>query len=1318
MRNKIISMFVIYLLLAYSISIGVNAEPPKKTSEYPENGKAEEQEKWILENPNLFSPSNPSQKDAFRRAYEKGNVKYPTHIESVTNYVSTFNNGIPSGSDRKIASEYVSYFMKKTADLKEGDIKILVDSRTQAANIVTSDGVRHDILQLSKIEDLVAIKSKEDGTLELITKDKGNINLKGTSISVNQNKEFVTSNGQTIKFESNQGKVINLEVDGGNLKVSCKIGCVLSKGYATIELRDGGYYKDLGGNRYQVEDGTTKLGQNQLSGKYTFGLNIDKDGHTTLDFTKAVELSKFGKAENLRNSFMHIEDPQANDGKLHFGNVDIATGSGQKGVVACFDCKDKNNLETFDGYVKFEPFKNSNCNSASCETVYKAQMKGLIAARFEKDAFHEGFDKNLVVSYYPNGKDASNTEMGIFTLESCKGCKVGTGEIVGVQTLNNNFFQINNQYYSDEKQEPQLRYEQINVAKQAIPYIQFVKFNKEGIAFFDKDVYKDSKLLDTLHTGIYKSDILTGRDTGGKSVAKYLEEFYSKEYKDNPIEVENRVKGVVKEISNPQNLRNIYVIDNTAFKYDKNGNKIDVQNLYITTKDNQVITDQIGAVESGKYAEFFKRESTKEIVGLLDRKGLIGKERQEEFERLSQLKNDEIFFKTRLQSLSAIIDKGREIHESNAPLFRVIKDVINALPVTEAQIKEAQRYIGDYQSKYEGSKKIFEMRSNGLTLDEIYKNSGSSPQIKAAFQEPYLVHKLNQELILKTELQMQEREVRPEQKINIYYLENGELKTKSANFGDANRVSALDASQAYLKDTNTYSSDTRLAFDIYAQQIASELRSKEETDAFEKFKQNLISNSKADGVHYNRYKEGSIFAYSNEKDFAADGVKPSNYVKLADGRYFVASPEIIKMVKDGKIDPNDLIELSQINQKYQQDERAKQLKMIVDALIPSNSVEAAVNLATGYGPLVKGALGVYKARTVMKAALAAAELTGNVALGGLIGVTRGGSTTQEGIKVFRAIDSKDQRAVIGVGTYVATTEKEARKYGSEVKEFVLDPNTKLLVLDSSNEVNFRNAVIQNVDRKKFLKMENEYGFDRALETATSDYAKNLGYDGIDGSQLGAGIVVYDSRYLVDAAEAKTVSKGLVSGSKEFSILPDIAKNKNVFVEIGSGDGLTTVLGTKRFYDDDIYVGIEINERLVKGAQQLNRRKVADGENIYFVVGDVSNLQLPEGFAKEVYLGNLVGYGMTPRASIDKIIEEAKRIAGNDGLIVFRETNTPLNIDEFKKLLDAHGISIQEITYPHSPQWKEKIRPYDRLEADKPERVPVDSYLVFAKVKRK
>ncbi|MEK6983707.1 MAG: hypothetical protein AABX33_03975 [Nanoarchaeota archaeon] len=993
MTRKIISMFIIYLVLASFISIQINAEPPTKTSEFPDNTKPEEQEKWILNNPNLFDSNNLNQKDAFLRAYNKGKVELPTHIETVSNYVSTFSNGIPTAKDREIANKYVSYVIKKNADFNEGDIRITIDTKTQASHIITSDGIKHSVSELSKINNLIGIRSRADGLLELITNDKGVIILIGTTLNMNKNNEVVLSNGQTIKFEENK-YTTRIEVNEFGSTVTCEKKCILSKGYAIFELNDNGKFLNHGKNRFSVIDGTARLGQSYLSGAFSFSLKIGKDSHTEFDLSRIIELIKFGKSGNyLKNSFMHLEDPQVNDGKLHFGNVDIATGSGGATVAACFDCKDTKNFDFYSGgYVNFKPFKNNNCNSASCETVYKAEIKGLVAARFEKDAFHEGFDRNLVVSYYPNGKNSKDVGTGILTLDSCNECEIGEGHIVGVQTLNNNFFRIENEPYSSEKQQPQLRNKLVGMASNLIPYVHLAKFNKEGINFYDKDVYytlgTDVSIaamgtFDAYNTGAYRSTILGG-SPGKNTVEKYLREYYQ----DNSQGPNSKAIGILNELKNTKYERDIYVVDNTAFKYDKNGNKVNVQNLYITTKDNKVIIDQIGVVESGKYADFFQRQSTKEIVDILDKKGLTGKERQEEFERLRQLKNDEIFFKTRLQSFSAMIDKGREISESYSWPFGVIKNLISARPLTDAQIEEARKYIVDYKLKYDGSKKIFEMQSNGLALEDVYKNSDSSPEIKAAFQEPFLVHKLNQEIIEKAKFQSQDAEIRSDTWINIYYLENGELKSKPVELRNANRISALGTSRAYVKDTSTYSSDTRLAFDIYSQQIASELSSKESKEAFEKYKQNLISNSKADGVQYNRYKEGSIFAYSNEKDFAADGVKPSNYIKLSDGKYFVASPEVIKQIKDGKINPSDLIELSQINQKYQQDERAKQLKLIADALIPSNYVEAGVNLATGYGPLVKGALGVYKARTVMKAALAAAELTGNVALTGLVGVAR------------------------------------------------------------------------------------------------------------------------------------------------------------------------------------------------------------------------------------------------------------------------------------------------------------------------------------------
>ncbi|MBI3027111.1 hypothetical protein HYY70_03280 [Candidatus Woesearchaeota archaeon] len=977
MTKRTFSIFVIYLLLFSAISIQINADAPSADNQYPLDDKPEVQEKWILEHPSSFNPDNPNQKDAFIRAYNKGQIKYPDHIEATSKYVSTLNNGFANDKDRQIAAKYVSYLMnQKGADFKQGDIKITVEGNYRLTYIITSDGVRWDLNQLSKDEKLKAIKSRQDGTLELIY-NEGTVNARGTSLTKNQNNEFVTSSGQTFSVESLNGKTATVSASGSSLNIKCDNGCVLSKGYMVTTLNPNGAFWDFGNNRFQVEDGATRLGQNVLAGKYSFSLNIDKDGHTTLDTSKKIELFKFGKIDNLRNSFIHLEDPQVNDGKLHFGTVDVATsrvdpttGLGAGKVVACFDCKDfdKSRQGGINGYVDFKSYQNSNCDSATCETVYKAEMKGLVAARFEKDAFHEGFDRNLVASYYPNGKDASKTDMGIFTLESCKGCKVGAGQIVGIQTLNNNFFQIQNNYYSDAKQEPQLRYKQITTAPQVIPYLQYAKFNQEGITFFDKDIYKEGRLSDTLNTGMYKSDVLTGRDNAGKNVKKYIEDFYTKEYKGNIRDAVDRTNSVLRDNLNPQYSRNLYVIDNTAFNYDKNGNKINVQNLYVTTKNNEVIIDQLRAVESGIYSNFFQRESTKEILDILDRKGITDpQKRQEEFERLNALKSDEIFFKTRLQFLSAIIDGGRAIHEDHPAVSEFIrKHILNTFPRDEAEL-----FLGNYKVKYAGSKKIFEWRSEGKSLEEIYKNSGSSPQIKAAFQEPYLVHALNSEMIYKAKLYN-------EPTLSIYYLENGEIKTKNIDASLASRTSALDASRAYIKDSNSYFSDTRLAFDIYTGQITNELILDKDKETFQKYVKNILGTGK---LHPNsRYYEGTIY-------FSNAGLSEKNYIRIGEGKYFVASNEIIQMAKNGKLDVNQLIELSQINQKYQQDAKAQQLKLFAEAFIPKSMAELAINIVPEAGSLAKGAQAVYKAGSVLRATAAFGELSGNIAFAGLVGIS-------------------------------------------------------------------------------------------------------------------------------------------------------------------------------------------------------------------------------------------------------------------------------------------------------------------------------------------
>ena len=137
------------------------------------------------------------------------------------------------------------------------------------------------------------------------------------------------------------------------------------------------------------------------------------------------------------------------------------------------------------------------------------------------------------------------------------------------------------------------------------------------------------------------------------------------------------------------------------------------------------------------------------------------------------------------------------------------------------------------------------MSSNGVPLEEIYRASGSFPEIKAAFQEPYLMYK-------------------------------------------AGIISAQDAARAYTKDSPEYLYDTRLAWDIFSAQIANSLKSEKDKEAFKKYSQNLIQANK---LHPNsRYYDGTIY-------FTQAGLLESNYIKIEEGKYFVASADIIQMIK-------------------------------------------------------------------------------------------------------------------------------------------------------------------------------------------------------------------------------------------------------------------------------------------------------------------------------------------------------------------------------------------------------------------------------------
>lgn len=181
--------------------------------------------------------------------------------------------------------------------------------------------------------------------------------------------------------------------------------------------------------------------------------------------------------------------------------------------------------------------------------------------------------------------------------------------------------------------------------------------------------------------------------------------------------------------------------------------------------------------------------------------------------------------------------------------------------------------------------------------------------------------------------------------------------------------------------------------------------------------------------------------------------------------------------------------------------------------------------------------------------------------------------------------------------------------------------------------------------------------------------------------------------------------------------------KRVFVEVGTHYLPIPFMGSKNFADDELYIGIEKSNKLVKeakkNAERAYQRKKNNLENIHFLQADAERLPIKNEIAEEVFLGNVLGDPSISLISKEKFLEEAKRIVKKDGVIVVKETNTPLNHDVLMKLFIDHNLQImKEVKKSSSEEWAGASDPYQKIYVNDLQISSRNSYIVYAKEKIK
>lgn len=139
-----------------------------------------------------------------------------------------------------------------------------------------------------------------------------------------------------------------------------------------------------------------------------------------------------------------------------------------------------------------------------------------------------------------------------------------------------------------------------------------------------------------------------------------------------------------------------------------------------------------------------------------------------------------------------------------------------------------------------------------------------------------------------------------------------------------------------------------------------------------------------------------------------------------------------------------------------------------------------------------------------------------------MGLTSPLQTASKPIQAFRAVDSNNNKALLGIGKYADKSRQAVARYGTNIQKTQIDPNLKLLKLKSGLDYDDMvvNAMKDNPERtNQVLK---QMGQEKGMGQIITDYVKKLGYQGVDGTELGFGIATYDD--VVTLPKGQTISQ--------------------------------------------------------------------------------------------------------------------------------------------------------------------------------------------------
>ena len=155
---------------------------------------------------------------------------------------------------------------------------------------------------------------------------------------------------------------------------------------------------------------------------------------------------------------------------------------------------------------------------------------------------------------------------------------------------------------------------------------------------------------------------------------------------------------------------------------------------------------------------------------------------------------------------------------------------------------------------------------------------------------------------------------------------------------------------------------------------------------------------------------------------------------------------------------------------------------------------------------------------------------------------------------------------------------------------------------------------------------------------------------------------------------------------------EIQKPRRFFVEVGTNEIPVMVMGEKKFGPEDTYIGIDL--MMAKDAKQKTELFGKQPSNYLFITAQGERLPLKGETADELYFGNVFGDPSIPAGAKNKFLQEARRALKKDGLLIVKETNTPLDLNEMKELLRKNMFQAEKIVTPRDADWAEATAPYD------------------------